>query len=142
MTSHQEGMVYFAPITFTQTGNYLFTLQEAKGDASNYTYDTTRWTLEIEVGKEGDDLKILHAVYRADGKPDADKATFVNGYYPPDQPPETPDEGGEENKNPLHWIYTLLPQTGDSSQPMLWVALLVIPAGCLAAIVVWRKRKK
>lgn len=142
VTIHQEGMVYFAPITFTQTGNYRFTLQEAKGDASNYTYDTTRWTLEIEVGKEGDDLKILHAVYRADGKPDADKATFVNGYYPPDQPPETPDEGGEENKNPLHWIYTLLPQTGDSSQPMLWVALLVIPAGCLAAIVVWRKRKK
>lgn len=146
VTVTQEGVACFAPITFTQTGRYRFTLQEVKGDASNYTYDTTRWTLEIEVGKENDDLKILHAVYQADGKSAADQATFVNGYYPP----ETPDPGEEDSDTPpstplqafLQWIHTLLPQTGDSSQPMLWVILLVISAGCLVAIVTWRKRKK
>ena len=146
VTVTQEGMVYFAPITFTQTGSYRFTLQEVKGDAAYYTYDTAQWTLEIEVGKEGDDLKILHAVYRADGKPTADQATFVNGYYPPEEPGPEEEESNTPPSTPLQqfqqWIHTLLPQTGDSSQPMLWVILLVISAGCLIAIVVWRKRKK
>ena len=114
------------------------------------------------MGKQDDALKVLHAVYRAEGKPSAGMATFVNGYYPPSDPPETPDEengdgggGGGTNPeptqpaapaNPLQvlqqWVRSLLPQTGDDSQPLLWVVLLVVSAGCLAGIVIWRKRKK
>ena len=162
VTLTHEGVAYFAPITFTQTGTYRFTLQEVNDGKAGYTYDTTQWTLEIEVGKQDDALKVLHAVYRAEGKPSAGMATFVNGYYPPSDPPETPDEengdgggGGGTNPeptqpaapaNPLQvlqqWVRSLLPQTGDDSQPLLWVVLLVVSAGCLAGIVIWRKRKK
>lgn len=73
---------------------------------------------------------------------------------PDEENPSTPSEGTPSNpsaqtpespKTPLQavqqWIHTVLPQTGDDFQPIVWVVLLALSGIALVGMVIYRKRK-
>ena len=153
---HAGGTADFDLLHFTRTGEYRFTIAEQNDGAEGFTYDATVWTLTVKVEQVDNDLTVTQATYTASGKEPAGWASFVNSYNPPDNPPdnppetpttnppETPGQSPEPSPNPvIQWLRTLLPQTGDGSNPALWLALFCISAVCLAGFAgvrIYRRR--
>lgn len=75
------GKANFGKITFTEAGTYNYTVSEQKGDSKWYTYDDTKYNLEITVidNKNGD-LEIKSVL--VDSEEDKDM-TFENVYRAP-----------------------------------------------------------
>lgn len=95
VTVHGAGKGVFPSITYTEPGDFCYTLREIPGEAEGYTYDKTlyRLTVQVTTDEEG---TLSAAVYMAaegsEGK--AEHAVFVNPYTKkPDDPPQTGDEG-------------------------------------------------
>ena len=153
---HAGGTADFDLLHFTRTGEYRFTIAEQNDKAEGFTYDATVWTLTVKVEQVDNDLTVTQATYTASGKEPAGWASFVNSYNPPDNPPdnppetpttnppETPGQSPEPSPNPvIQWLRTLLPQTGDGSNPALWLVLFCISAVCLAGFAgvrIYRRR--
>ena len=87
----------FGEISFTEPGEYVYTVSEVKGDVSGYTYDSTVYTVTFTVKDEGGELQVNAKVRNKKGK-DVESIVFTNKY-------STGGGGGGEN----------LPQTG-----LLW----------------------
>ena len=99
----------FGDITFTQTGKYVYTITENKGDADNMTYDDHKLTVTVTVGKDTDGaLQIESVSYDSsvDADDEAAARTFTNiiGKEEPDNPGGgwIPGGGGDDDTPDLN----------------------------------------
>ena len=100
----------FGDITFTQTGEYVYTITENKGDADNMTYDDHTLTVTVTVGKNDDGaLQIESVSYDSsvDADDEAAARTFTNiiGKEEPDNPGGggwIPGGGGDDDMPDLN----------------------------------------
>ena len=75
-----DGSVTFTPLTFTQAGDYSYTVRELdNGGRSGFTYDNKRYTVTIHVDWVGDALVARDPVYKLDDKV-VNGAEFTNVY--------------------------------------------------------------
>ena len=121
-----SGRVSFPAVTFTEAGTYRYEIEEVKGSDKNCTYDKTVYKIEVIVTAKADGTLCAEMSVTAGGKA-AGAVVFTNHYTQPTQP----KDGG---KTP--------PSTGDSSRPLLWLALAVLAAAALSGTAVYLRRKK
>ncbi len=70
----------FGEITYTQAGTYRYTIAEEPSTAGGYTFDTSRWTLEVKVEEDVNHaLQVTSHVYSKDGENPGEKVTDENG---------------------------------------------------------------
>ncbi len=89
VTVREEGdyAFSFSPKTFTQPGDYTYTIAEINGGVKGVIYDTTSYVLTVTVGDNGDGT--LNASATLDGEPfdmEQDAVPFSNRYAPNDVP--------------------------------------------------------
>lgn len=118
-----NGSFAFDAFTATEAGRYYFVLREDASAALAYvTYDTAEYRITVTVGDDGrgnltvDDVQLQKV--DEDGTAQARSALFVNTYEQP-----------------------LQPETGRTSNLLLWFALLVIGGG-LTAMQMLRKKEQ
>ena len=68
----------FEPITFTESGVYVYTISENAGSDNGYTYDNAQHVVVIRVT---DNDGVLEVTWKADGL-DVDAVEFTNTYIP------------------------------------------------------------
>ena len=76
----------FGEITFKKAGTYTFTITEEKPTQAGFDkYDTSKWTLTVEVSDDGNgNLKQESTVYTKEGVDNGTEAAFTNAYDPTD----------------------------------------------------------
>ena len=74
-TINNGGLVKFSKLTFSEVGDYAYTIQEVEGSTKGFTYDTTEHGLTISVTDPGDGQLVADITY-ADG----DEALITNVY--------------------------------------------------------------
>ncbi|MBQ9828652.1 MAG: hypothetical protein IJM62_08205, partial [Lachnospiraceae bacterium] len=73
-----EGVAEFNKITYDKAGTYTYTVNEKKGSAAGYTYDSASYTVTVTVTDEGGKLKAAKEITK-DGSA-ASVITFTNTY--------------------------------------------------------------
>lgn len=81
------GNITFAPLSFSKTGTYIYTLSEMIGKDSSITYDTSIYSITIDVTKSGDYKAAIS--YGKDGEPYSGIPVFVNTTKSTDDENET-----------------------------------------------------
>ena len=122
------GKASFDTLSFDSEGTYTYTISEIKGSINGYTYDESVYTLTIKVERKDDKLVVTSAVYTKNGTA-VDKVVFQNTYK------NHKDPGNNPNSNP--------PKTGEESNILMHLALMLISAVLFAAVVIaGRKNRK
>ena len=134
------GTVELPEITFRVAGKYTFTVTERKGNLYGFTYDTSVWTLTVEVKEDANgDLIVEIAGFKLglfSGTSEA--ASFTNKYRrkdPPDEPGTPPTTPTPPPENRYY-----LPKNGDDSKLGIWVATLAAAAGGLVWLKIRRRK--
>ena len=117
MTITGAGSKEFGEIEYTIPGTYVYEITEENTGAADYTYDTSTYTLTVDVTVEGTEL-VLSTTCTKDGE-EADDIVFTNEYK------KTPP-----------------PQTGDTLSIALWLILTVGSALGASALVMLRRRMR
>jgi pilin isopeptide linkage protein len=118
-TGEQQGNIsisaLFDPITYTQTGEYLYTITMRKSNfPSNYTHDATVYNVTVKVEKllnSDGALLAYYVVYRQGSTEKQDDILFTTKYTKPTPPaatitpagdpdPEEPEEEEPEDEEP------------------------------------------
>jgi pilin isopeptide linkage protein len=83
-----KGDAKLGSVTFSEAGTYVYTVYEEAGNAANYTYDDTVYTVTYEVEKTSDDILTCTRTIQKDGKADntLTELTFTNSYEKPEEP--------------------------------------------------------
>lgn len=123
-----DGNFSFTAIPVDAEGEYVYTVRETAGNAENVTYDTAVYTVTATVTDNLDGTFKVEYTYKK-GTENANGVTFLNVYTVP-TPPPTPAPNPE------------IPQTGDSSNLALWVALLFVCGGGFIATTLYGRRKE
>lgn len=71
----------FGTMTFAEPGIYVYNIKEEAGAAKGYSYDTTEYTLTIEVTRQGDELVLTHNIADASGAA-VEEMAFTNAFTP------------------------------------------------------------
>lgn len=134
-----QGPAYFDPVQFSEEGVYRFIIREVNEGQMGYRYDTATWTLEVETQKKDGHLTVTRAEYSSDAGGSGSFARFVNYYEVGETPEEPLQEGGNGT-----FLDPFIAQTGDNSNPMLWLILMIgaLAGACVAFWAGRRARKK
>ena len=103
-----DGKILFSGIVLTE-GKYTFTVSEVKGGDRTIVYDTTKFTVTVEVTYAGDEL-VAKVTYPTGG------VVFTNKYEAPD--PSTPVTGDE---TPIAMLTVLMVFSGAAMIALLFV---------------------
>lgn len=113
-----SGTATFGEVTFTEAGTYTFTVQELLGEDKQYTYDSSLWTITVEVEKnEKGALKIKSVIYNKNDEI-KDNIVFKNTYNP------------------------TIPSVPDLGDNISYYINILITSGCLLFGAVWALRKR
>ncbi len=76
------GIGTFGAIQFTKAGTYTFKIREEEGNPGipGYTYDSSEWTLTVDVTDQNGQLVVTDARYEKDGVLRRNNAEFINVY--------------------------------------------------------------
>jgi pilin isopeptide linkage protein/LPXTG-motif cell wall-anchored protein len=125
-----DGSVQFSPVAIDAEGEYVFYVKEKAGTAEHVTYDGKDYKVTVTATDNGEGEYTLVYKYEQDTALVED-IVFENIYIPPTPPtppaPPAPPTPGN-------------PQTGDGSNLNLWLALLFVSGGVLAATFLRKKR--
>ena len=138
------GSMVFGPINYTVPGDYHYSISQEMGNAANYTYDTSKYTVIVRVvnNENGGITAEVWAV--KDGASDkADEIVFSNTYTEPEAPEETKaPEGPKTPGNPQKpSSQTTAPQTGDTMNIHLFAALLSVSVLVMIILGLWYRRE-
>lgn len=146
-----EGTASFGNITFTKAGTYKFYLREKDGGEKGYTYDTSRWMLTVTVKDKDSILTVEKAAYTKVGElfSNTEAATFQNKYTAEKTTGTkinttniTNTTKTTEKTTTTKTTTTRRVKTGDTSNALLWFALMSASALTGAGVVNRRRRKK
>lgn len=131
-----RGVINFAPLTYTQAGDYSLTIWEETGSADNVTYDTTRFSVVVHVT---DQNGVLNATveYPEGG------VVFHNAFVLKDN-----KDPGEDPTTPTPTVTpatqttgNTIPQTSDNMPIGLIAVIAAVAAGAFLILLVLRKQK-
>ncbi len=121
------GEASIGSMIFNREGVYKYTISETAEDNPDYIYDTDAVTMTITVTENDKHQLVAEASYLKAGN-DAEKLLFTNVYKRPNDAVSPADPAG--------------PNTGDTSNLLLWTALLSLACtGLITVIVIARKKK-
>ena len=115
-----DGSIQFEGITFTEVGEYTFSVSEVKGNDANITYDTNTYTFTVTV-TENEDGELVPTAQNEDGTDSA--PVFKNTYKEPEQPKQSET-----------------PKTGDTTPTLAIEVLAGFAVAMLAGGVILRRR--
>lgn len=113
------GQAEAGTITFTEPGDYSYTISEVNGEVSGYTYDKTVYTMTVKVTEENGQLQKFTQFVKADGTA-VSAMSFTNTF--------------KSN--------SIIPQTGDTTNLILWIVLLAVSSAAVITVAIWKKKKK
>ena len=117
-----SGNVVFDTLTFSKTGTYQYTLSEVKGSMTDVTYDTSAYTVKIQVTLDEDNNRLKAEVTYTKGGQSVSNATFTNV------------------KKAVSTTKANSVKTGDST-PIVGFMILMIAAGIVLIYLYGRRRK-
>ncbi len=120
------GEYEFGWIEYAEVGTYEYEVSEVAGTNPNYTYDSNKYTITVEVTEE--DGKLVATV--TGGENEDGLVTFTNTYTEPTTPPVPP--------KPTPKPKPVVPKTGDETPQAGMLALL---GAALLGYGVYRRRK-
>jgi pilin isopeptide linkage protein len=89
------GSAQFEAITFTESGEYNYSVQEIAGNQEGYTYDSSTYHIKVKVGySRTEGMKAICSVRRNDETGKSQALSFVNEYQ---HVPETEAPGSGDN---------------------------------------------
>ena len=140
-----SGETSLGSITFTQEGDYRYTITEIAGGKTGWTYDNSTYTLTVTISEQGGNL-VAQTVLKNQRGAQVKEALFINQWENPisDQPntpgdpgdvdkPDTPNAGTEQGNSQMA-------QTGDNRNITPWVALAILSGGSFAAILIYKRK--
>ena len=123
-----DGTVSFQPVEFAGPGTHTFTIAEVNDDQANVTYDDASYQLTVNVTDDGEG----HLSASVDGQP----PVFKNTYTAPAQPKDDQKPAQKAQKKPT------VPKTGDATNVVAPVVILVVAAACIVLGVLAKNKKK
>ena len=136
----ENGYFAFGSLTYNKAGTYTYTVREKNTGVSRVTYDTTVYSVTVQVRDEDGQLK-------ADIILPASGLTFTNTYTPEPAPTPAPTPKPTSTPAPAATAAPTpaparIPQTADSFPLALLIGLLAVSGGALAVLLTARKRGK
>ncbi len=104
-----DGTIAFPTITFDQVGTYIFEVYEVNDAQANVTYDSTHYTVTVEVTDNGEGNLVAQVTSENEGA-----LTFANTYTEPTPEPAPSPKGGSSSGGKGKSARTI-PQTGDDT---------------------------
>ncbi len=123
-----DGTVSFQPVEFAGPGTHDFTISEVNDDQANVTYDDASYQLTVDVADDGEG----HLSASVDGQP----PVFKNTYTAPAQPKDDQKPAQKPQKKPI------VPKTGDATNVVAPVVILVVAAACIVLGFLAKNKKK
>lgn len=123
-----DGTVSFQPVEFAGPGTHTFTISEVNDDQANVTYDDASYQLTVNVTDDGEG----HLSASVDGQP----PVFKNTYTAPAQPKDDQKPAQKTQKKPT------VPKTGDATNVIAPVVILVVAAACIVLGFLAKNKKK
>ena len=123
-----DGTVSFQPVEFAGPGTHDFTISEVNDDQANVTYDDAAYQLTVNVADDGEG----HLSASVDGQP----PVFKNTYTAPAQPKDDQKPAQKPQKKPI------VPKTGDATNVVAPVVILVVAAACIVLGFLAKNKKK
>ncbi len=154
-TNTAAGIFAFGEITFTEAGTYTYKITERNDGRQGYTYDSTEYTVTVDVADNGGQLTATVA--------GLDRVRFVNSYRNPEPEPEkptpekpTPEKPAPEKPTPAPQPAPTTgnsrkensataansPKTGDDSKIMLWMALCAAALAVESGMLLLKRRRR
>ena len=123
-----DGTVSFQPVEFAGPGTHDFTIAEVNDGQANVTYDDASYELTVNVNDDGEG----HLSASIDGQP----PVFKNTYTAPAQPKDDQKPAQKPQKKPI------VPKTGDATNVVAPVVILVVAAACIVLGFLAKNKKK
>lgn len=123
-----DGTVSFQPVEFAGPGTHTFTISEVNDDQANVTYDDASYQLTVNVTDDGEG----HLSASVDGQ----APVFKNTYTAPAQPKDDQKPAQKAQKKPI------VPKTGDGTNVIAPVVILVVAAACIVLGFLAKNKKK
>lgn len=123
-----DGTVSFQPVEFAGPGTHDFTISEVNDNQANVTYDDASYQLTVNVADDGEG----HLSASVDGQP----PVFKNTYTAPAQPKDDQKPAQKPQKKPI------VPKTGDATNVVAPVVILVVAAACIVLGFLAKNKKK
>ncbi|MDL2211341.1 hypothetical protein LJB88_00480 [Erysipelotrichaceae bacterium OttesenSCG-928-M19] len=99
----KAGGIEFGEITYTELGTYTYTLSEVAGNNKEFVYDTSKYTIIVDITFDGRALQKNITIENNGAKTNLDKIVFVNKYEP---------------------LISTVPNTGNSNLLMVSISLV------------------
>ena len=132
-TVQGSGQIVLGPVTYTVPGDDHYSISQKVGNAANYTYDTSVYSVTVRVVNSEDGGLAAEVWAVKDGASDkVEKITFSNEYKAP--------EGPKKPEDPKKPIVITAPQTGDMANVNLFIGLLAASALTLVFVVLKTRR--
>lgn len=132
-TVQGSGQIILGPVTYTVPGDYHYSISQKVGNAANYTYDTSVYSVTVRVVNSEDGGLAAEVWAVKDGASDkVEEITFSNEYKAP--------EGPKKPEDPKKPIVITAPQTGDMANVNLFIGLLAASALTLVFVVLKTRR--
>ena len=123
-----DGTVSFQPVEFAGPGTHTFTISEVNDDQANVTYDDASYQLTVNVTDDGEG----HLSASVDGQ----APVFKNTYTAPAQPKDDRKPAQKPQKK------SIVPKTGDATNVITPVVILVVAAACIVLGFLAKNKKK
>lgn len=120
-TNDADGKIAFRELTLRQAGTYTFTIREVAANAEGMTYDTSEHTVKVTV-RDNSQGKLEATV-------EGNNPTFTNSY----KAPAASKPAGSDKQ---------MPQTGDTNNAKLPIALAIVAVACIAGGVTLSRKKR
>ena len=132
-TVQGPGQIVLGPMTYTVPGDYHYSISQKVGNAANYTYDTSVYSVTVRVvNSEDGGLAAEVWAFKDGGSNKVEEIIFSNEYKAPEEP-KAP-EGPKKPEDPKKPVVTTAPQTGDMANVNLFIGLLAASALVLVLI--------
>lgn len=130
-------------IEVSKVGNYFFTITEEKGSDKDTAYSSDKYTANVDVIFEDNELKAVVVVYKNDDKTKVSELVFTNVKKKEDKKdptPSTPETPKEESKNETK---TDVKNTSAKDDTPLWIGVTAVSLmGVFAIFVILKKERK
>ena len=123
-----DGTVSFQPVEFTRPGTHTFTIAEVNDGQANVSYDDASYQLTVNVTDDGEG----HLSASVDGQ----APVFKNTYTAPAQPKDDQKPAQKAQKK------SIVPKTGDSTNIVAPVVIIVVAAACIVLGFLAKNKKK
>lgn len=123
-----DGTVSFQPVEFAGPGTHTFTIAEVNDNQANVTYDDASYQLTVNVTDDGEGYLSASV--------DGQAPVFKNTYTAPAQPKDDQKPAQKPQKKPI------VPKTGDATNVIAPVVILVVAAACIVLGFLAKNKKK